>query len=462
MKRKLLCTALIWTVAIPAHADPCGMVPPIDSADMQAPIERVGPQKTYVFHRNGIETLVLRPAFSGKIHEFGMLIPFPSPPAIRKVPDEIFKQIAAAIDPPEIPLYVRPGSPRSVAWALGRRGGAVPNLPSEDLFVSDEVRVLKREAVGMYEVAVLEAGSARALARWMADHAFRYPDGMDDVTDEYVEAGWCFVAVKARVADKRALAARPGMRKVDSRLPVGSKFEGAVQAMGFRFHTEQPVVPMRLSVFNPGELRNVVYVLSDRPVKIRQLPETMVVRQVAGRILQRNLSGLLPVRVIDGTVADVTENHMASLKYQRDPGPTFTAARELFASDIRAAMDGRLVHRHETSEKVLLSINEALHMRDETSTLMASAAVEEERRSIYEDTFRRLADMTMTVIDGDFPRDLLAKDNLQVSEFRMEAKKNSADAYHAPTLRGRGQRAGELFFGTPKHLAQHRTGWRAY
>ena len=215
------------------------------------------------------------------------------------MPDEIFTHIAAAIDPPEIPLYVRPELMKSLTSGLGGiglRSAMAPSPADESLSFKDTVRVLKREAVGMYEVAVLEAGSARALARWMKDHEFRYPDGMDDVAEEYVEAGWCFVAVKARVGSKGAASPRPGMRKIDPRLPEGSQFDGAVQAMGFRFHTENIVVPMRLSVFNPGELRNVVYVLSDRPMKIRQLPGSMVVRQISGRTLQRNLGGLLPVR----------------------------------------------------------------------------------------------------------------------------------------------------------------------
>ncbi len=53
----------------------------------------------------------------------------------------------------------------------------------------DEVRVLRQEAVGMYEAAVLEAGSAAALKRWMDDHGYKYPAGMDAVCEEYVKLG---------------------------------------------------------------------------------------------------------------------------------------------------------------------------------------------------------------------------------------------------------------------------------
>ncbi|MGE0434906.1 MAG: hypothetical protein AB7S36_21805, partial [Planctomycetota bacterium] len=80
-------TIVVWLLllaglATPAFADPCGMVPPIYTGDGPA-ITRVGAQKTYVFFREGVETFVIRPGFSGKVEDFGMLIPFPSVPAMR-------------------------------------------------------------------------------------------------------------------------------------------------------------------------------------------------------------------------------------------------------------------------------------------------------------------------------------------------------------------------------------------
>ena len=146
-----------------ANADPCGMVPPIYPGQ-QVPLTRKGLQQTYVFYKDGVETFVIRPGFTGKVDEFGMLIPFPTPPAIRKVPDHIFQHIAAAVDPPEVVVDLtiqihhlhrsssirrRSSDPKGWQNVLARRR-------------KEEVKVLRQEAVGMYEVAVLEAGSAAA------------------------------------------------------------------------------------------------------------------------------------------------------------------------------------------------------------------------------------------------------------------------------------------------------------
>ena len=74
--------------------------------------------------------------------------------------------------------------------------------------------MLREEAVGMYEVAVLAAGSAKALNRWMDDQGFKYPNGMDAACNDYVKYGWGFVAVKTRVGLKKGVDPKPGMRKI--------------------------------------------------------------------------------------------------------------------------------------------------------------------------------------------------------------------------------------------------------
>ena len=135
----------------------------------------------------------------------------------------------------------------------------------------------------MYEVAVLEAGSPAALKRWMDDHKYQYPKGMDKACQDYVNDGWCFVAVKTKVGQKKLVDPRPGQRGVDPNLPSGASFDGHVQAMGFRFKVDKMVVPMRLSTFNEGDLHNIVYILTDTPCRIDKIPTEFVKRQIAIR-----------------------------------------------------------------------------------------------------------------------------------------------------------------------------------
>ncbi len=437
-------------------ADPCGMVPPVytvppvDINDQDVAIKRIGRQRTYVFYHNQVEAFVIHPAFEGKVDNFGMLIPFPSPPALRKVSDDLFEHLAAAIDPPEVVWDLRPPPPGAFGGfggggfggGMGGMGGFGGGLG----FQRDTVRVLREEAVGMYEVAVLEAGSAAALKKWMDDHGYRYPAGMDNACEDYVNDGWCFVAVKTKVAQKQGVDPKPGMREVNPKLPKGSVFDGAVQAMGFRFTTPKLVVPMRLSAFNKGDLHNVVYVLADAPVAIQHMSQDYVVRQVPGEQLYRNLTSPLPLRVLGGRYAggqivdgrfrggritNFTNAQIKALKTQRDPAPRNGLARELFASDLLSASQRELSLPHEEQEKELLQISESLQLRGPALDTMLRNALAKQRAKALGAGLAGLKHMTLTVIDGEFPRDVLSKQNITFYRFAMPARRNQQKFYDA-------------------------------
>lgn len=445
-----------------AMADPCGMVPPIYTGD-GAPITRIGEQRTFVFFQDGIETIAIHPGFEGKVDEFGMLIPFPTPPAIRKLPDDIFPHIAAAIDPPEVVIDLRPvveDLSAALAPAGGGFGGGGLHVSNED------VRVLREEAVGMYEVAVLEAGSPAALQRWMDEHGYRYPRGMDKVCHEYVQQRWCFVAVKTRVAGKSGAGPRPGQRQTNPQLPVGGSFDGHVQAMGFRFQSEKLVVPMRLSAFNAGELRNIVYLLTAGPKRIRSIPEEYVVRQISGNRLYFNLTDPLPLRIIGGSKKDLRPYHLANLKKRRDPHPKNGAAKNLFAADLAAVASGKLALADEEEEKELLQIGEHLGLRGREIDRLNAEALAAARESTVRHSLANLQNMTLTVLDGDFPRDVVANQNLTFTAYKMPTETNNATEYDARRMGpGQRKRAGNVIYGDvslvqPAHPAQpYRSPW---
>ena len=447
MKRAFrpLLAASCLLIALPqtASADPCGMVPPIYTGP-GTPIARIGDQNTYVFFKDGVETFVIHPGFKGKVEQFGMLIPFPAIPELRKVSDNIFPHVRAAIDPPEVVVYafrrefLFRSQARGKSGAKNRNGGLLVDKKK------DGVRVVKEEAVGMYEVAVLEAGSAKALNKWMTDHGYKYPKGMDKACEDYVKIGWCFVAVKSKVSGKKGVDPKPGMRTVKTGLPAGASFDGHVQAMGFRFRTKRLVVPMRLSTFNEGDLHNIVYVLTDDPQKIRSVPEEYVVRQISGDELFKNVTQPLPLRIIGGTVKDLQPFQKKNLKAQRNPVPHNGAARDLFAADLLAVKTGQLSHPHEEKEKMLLRIGESLNLRGLQIDKLNEDALKDQREQIVAKSLKEIKGMTLSVIDGNFPREVLANQNLAFADYRMPARRNSSRFYDAKSKRPAARQDGTL------------------
>jgi hypothetical protein len=391
-----------------------------------------------VFYKNGWETMVLRPGFSGKVDHFGMLIPFPTPPAVRKVPENIFEHIAHAIDPPDfvVTLGKKTGVSRSSSGggALGARSG------QSGLKIHlgvDEIQVISEEAIGMYEVAVLRSGSNDALERWLSAHQYKYPKGMEKSCEEYVKQKWCFVAVKAKIGRKLAVAPKPGQRDVDPKLPRGTTFDGHVQAMGFRFRSPRLVVPMRLSALNPGKLHNVVYLLSDRPARIAQLSKKFVVRQIPGEELYKNFSKPLPLRLDGGQRSDVPPLQWRALQKLRDPTNYVASAKDLFASDLLCAATGQTSFEHEVSADRLRAIGNQLGLRGRGVDKAVSQFVQVQHEAVARRSLAGLKKMTLTVIDGVFPRDVLAKQNLTFLAYDMPNADNSSDVYDAKSIDSR-------------------------
>jgi hypothetical protein len=299
----------------------------------------------------------------------------------------------------------------------------------------------------MYEVAVLAAGSAKALNRWMDEHGYQYPKGMDSVCEEYIEQKWCFVAVKTKVGQKGESDPKAGQREIDTKLPAGSTFDGQVQGMGFRFETDELVVPMRLSAFNDGDLRNILYLVTDKPQKIRSIPEEYVVRQVSGDQLVKNVTELLPLRIIGGTEKDIPDDRRRTLPQERNPVPHNGAAKELFASDLLAVNSGQLSLPHEEQEKVLLRIGERFGLRGADIDKLNAKALQDSRDKTLKGSLADLKDMTLTVVDGDFPREVLAKQNLTFGDYRMPRRRNTPAAYDAKINKPAGAKQGILKVG---------------
>jgi hypothetical protein len=188
---------------------------------------------------------------------------------------------------------------------------------------------------------------------------------------------------------------------------------------------------MRLSAFNKGDLRNVVYLLTDGPQRIRSIPEEYVMRQISGKQLYKHLTELLPLRIIGGTEKQIPEYRRKTLPKERDPGPQNGAAAELFASDLLSAATGELGLPHEEREKELLRIGERFGLRGPEIDKLNNNTLADEREKTVEKQLSQLKDMTLTVVDGDFPRELLGKQNLTFAEYEMPARRNKPGVYDA-------------------------------
>ncbi|GAF91038.1 unnamed protein product, partial [marine sediment metagenome] len=148
-----------------------------------------------------------------------------------------------------------------------------------------------------------------------------------------------------------------------------------------------------------------------------------------------------------GTEKDLKEWHLKGLKERRDPTPHNAAAKELFASDLLAVSSGELSLPHEEEEKVLLAVGERLGLRGAEIDKLNAEALKAQSAETVAKGLKDLDGMTLTVIDGDFPREVLGGQNLTFAQYKMPARRNNVEAYDAKTKRAGDKKQGVLKLG---------------
>jgi hypothetical protein len=120
-----------------------------------------------------------------------------------------------------------------------------------------------------------------------------------------------------------------------------------------------------------------------------------------------------------------------------------------------AVKQGQLSHPYEEDEKLLLRIGESLSLRGPEIDRLNLEALAAERAKAVTAAVAEVKKMTMTVVDGDFPREVLGAQNLQFAEYTMPSRRNNARSYdtkqHAPGGQPYGIRhEGKLSFDRPR------------
>jgi hypothetical protein len=96
---------------------------------------------------------------------------------------------------------------------------------------------------------------------------------------------------------------------------------------------------------------------------------------------------------------------------------------------------------------MLLRIGENFGLRGPDIDKLNLAALDKEREKAVKDALDDLKKMTMTVIDGDFPREVVGAQNLIFGEYKMPARRNSTEFYDAKEKKPAGKREGTLKLG---------------
>ena len=228
-------------------------------------------QQALICFSNGVERLVIETRFTGAGTNFAWVVPLPSQPVIEEATTGLFPTLQYLFRPQvihEVPRYyigvlvvlgliifLRRAHEAGIAGVVvlvllmlmlfaavlfprlgsaNRMSMGMPDSPQN-------VSILNRKMVGIFETVTLTAREARALENWLRDNEFAAPPDARPVIDDYLKDGWVFVAAKVR-RDSASL---------DTSTP---------HPLSFTFKTDKPVYPMRLTRLDNKPLSVELYV----------------------------------------------------------------------------------------------------------------------------------------------------------------------------------------------------------
>ena len=180
-------------------------------------------QKAVIFYDKGKEILVLSMTFRGDAKDFGWVIPVPQKPEVSKGSDEIFTSLS------------------EITRGYGYYG-SVPLMmaPLNLMEARSKVTVIETKKIDYYDIVVLSATDSQALANWLFDNGYQYPEESAYILNNYISNHWYFVAVKISPEAQ-------GAEEVISALK-----EGHTIPLKLEFDSQAIIYPLRISAIEAG------------------------------------------------------------------------------------------------------------------------------------------------------------------------------------------------------------------
>ncbi len=183
------------------------------------------------------ETFIMEPSYKGNAAEFGIVVPFPSRPTLKNVPNELFSQLE------ELTYIPPPYITGDLNVSLGFGDTKSKNIG---------VHIIEQKKVGDYNTTILTADSTQSLIRWLKDHSYQYKPTDEANFNYYIQkGGYYFVALKVNM----------GKVKTDGEGMIQEK----LKPISFKFNTANPVIPLRIEAGSMDHMMFNLYILSTIP-----------------------------------------------------------------------------------------------------------------------------------------------------------------------------------------------------
>jgi len=178
-------------------------------------------QKAFIYFADQTENMVVLASFKGNAKDFVWVIPTPSEPEINKGSVDLFNTLAS------ITKLTETGPDVVYNQGLLGVGAGAPKSPP--------VEVISEKTVDVFDTVVLKATDENALAKWLSDHGYSFPEDQSSNLKSYVDDGWYFA-----------------IAKINSNIVSGGGIvpqleEGTLTPLRLTFQTDKIIYPMKLT-----------------------------------------------------------------------------------------------------------------------------------------------------------------------------------------------------------------------
>lgn len=175
-------------------------------------------QKAFIYYAGQTENLVVSASYQGDSANFAWVIPTPSKPEIFKSDAKIFTKLQ------KLTIDSDTDSP-----TFGATLNSLGNRKSES------VEVIEEKTIDIYDTAILKATDDKALASWLTEHKYTFPEDKSSMLKEYINNGWYFAIAKIQ----NAL-----INDTDIKTELA---EGTITPLRLKFQSDKIIYPMKLT-----------------------------------------------------------------------------------------------------------------------------------------------------------------------------------------------------------------------
>lgn len=174
-------------------------------------------QKALIYYQNQTENLVVSTSFQGNSQDFAWVIPTPSKPEVFKSSNSLFTTLT------------------KITRTNDYTSSVYDTMPTLGTKSESSVQVIEEKTIDIYDTAILKATDDKALAQWLQDHGYTFPQNKSYMLQDYINNNWYFVIAKIQ----NAL-----IQDSDIKTQLST---GTITPLRLQFQSSKIIYPMKLT-----------------------------------------------------------------------------------------------------------------------------------------------------------------------------------------------------------------------